>query len=98
MKSNLNPEYALEIRKILGNHFKEVRLSKGLTQHQLAEKMGIESKTVSKIELGVWNFSLDFLILFVHHLDLYLFLPEKSSNDDLVELMKNRHTRIADKN
>jgi transcriptional regulator with XRE-family HTH domain len=98
MKSNLNPEYALEIRKILGNHFKDVRLSKRLTQQELAEKMGINSITVSKIENGVWNFSLDFLILFTHHLDLYLFLPEKSKDDDLVNLMRNRHSRIADKN
>jgi DNA-binding XRE family transcriptional regulator len=98
MKSNLNPEYALEVRKILGNHFKEVRISKKLTQVQLAQKMGIESKTVSKIEKGVWNFSLDFLILFVHHLDLYLFLPEKSSEDDLVKLMIERHSRKSDKN
>lgn len=98
MKSNLSPEYSLEVRKILGNHFKTVRESKGISQETLSKKMGIERSTVSKIEKGVWNFSIDFLILFIHHLDLYLFLPEKSTNQNLIELMRERHNRPNQEN
>jgi len=91
MKSNLNPEYLLSVRNIIGAHFKKCRIEKGISQKQLADKMQISQSTVAKIENGSWNFTLDFLVLFCHHLDLYLFLPEKEKEDDLVQLMKNRH-------
>ena len=39
-------------KKILGKKIKQLRKSKGLTQEQLAEKLGIDNKHLSKIEKG----------------------------------------------
>ena len=41
-----------EMKILFGNKVKEKRLSMSLTQEQLAEKIGISSKSLSQIELG----------------------------------------------
>lgn len=42
----------MNIKIKLGKHIKEVRLKKGLTQQELAEKLNIASKHQSRIETG----------------------------------------------
>lgn len=42
-----------QIAKIIGAKIKQLRLSQGLTQEQLSEKMRIDSKHLSRIETGV---------------------------------------------
>ncbi len=42
----------MDLRKPLGNKIKYFRKQKGLTQEQLAEKIGIETNTLSNIETG----------------------------------------------
>jgi len=39
----------MDLRKPLGNKIKYFRKQKGLTQEQLAEKIGIETNTLSNI-------------------------------------------------
>lgn len=51
----LEPEYAV-IRAIL-----EARMKKGLTQKELARKVGTKQSAISRIETGVGNPSLQFL-------------------------------------
>lgn len=41
-----------ELKKNFGKRVKELREAKGLTQAQLAEKIGVEPVTVSNIEVG----------------------------------------------
>ena len=41
-----------DIKKLLGRRIKELRESKDLTQEQLAEKIGIGQRNLSKIECG----------------------------------------------
>ena len=41
-----------EIKKLLGQRIKELRKIKGLTQEELAEKMEIDQRNLSKIECG----------------------------------------------
>jgi len=48
-KNNENP------RIILRNRLKEVRLSKNLSQEELAKKVGTTVKTISSIERGIFN-------------------------------------------
>ena len=43
----------MSIKKQFGNRIKEIRKSKGYTQEQLAEKIGIEPPNVSKLEKGL---------------------------------------------
>ena len=69
MKGNINPEYLHEVRKIYGSWLRELREGKGLSQQELAEQLGLNQTTVSKIEAGKWNFGVDTLTIFAHHLD-----------------------------
>jgi len=41
-----------DVQNILGTSLKEIRISKGLTQEQLAERIGKESGTIYRIEAG----------------------------------------------
>lgn len=39
-------------KKKIGANLRELRIAKGLKQHELAEKTGVEDKTISRIEVG----------------------------------------------
>lgn len=41
-----------DTKKQIGLNLRELRLSRGLKQHELAEKAGVEDKTISRIEVG----------------------------------------------
>lgn len=98
MKGNINPEYAFEVRKIYGNWIKQLREEKGYTQEELAEKMGMTRTTISKIEDGKWNYGINTITLFAVHLDFFLFMIPKDSNDDLAKSMRDRWKRVDDDN
>jgi hypothetical protein len=72
--------------------------------------MQVEGTTVSKIEAGKWNFTIDFLNLFIVNLELTLtidkkypyanyepFLLENNSNE-LEEQMRDRPKRAHEEN
>lgn len=40
------------IKKKIGNNLKRLRLEKGFKQSELAEIVGVEDKTISRIEVG----------------------------------------------
>lgn len=42
----------LDIKKLLGKRIKEIRARQGLTQENLAEKIGVGQRNLSKIECG----------------------------------------------
>ncbi len=42
----------VSIRERLGSRIKEIRKAKGLSQEKLSEKIGIDSKHLSRIEVG----------------------------------------------
>lgn len=42
----------LNIKKLLGKRIKEIRTRQGLTQENLAEKIGVGQRNLSKIECG----------------------------------------------
>lgn len=89
---NINPEYIEQVRQLIGQWVAEFRKQKGLTQAQLAKELGVSYPTVSKIEAGKW-LSIEMLIRLSVHLDFYLFLLEKDSNDELAVMMRNRWKR-----
>lgn len=43
----------MEIKKLFGQRLKEIRISKGLTQEALSEKIGIQPENYSRIENGI---------------------------------------------
>lgn len=51
----------MEERKRIGQRIKEIRKEQGLTQRQLAEKVGIAFQNLSSIESGKYNTGIDLL-------------------------------------
>ncbi len=45
----------MDDKLILKNNLKDVRTQKGLSQHQLAEMVGVSRNTISSIETGQFN-------------------------------------------
>ncbi len=88
-------------RKLLGQRIKELRIAKKLKQSELAELIGIEPRSVSKIESG-FHFPKDenlekfAIALEVEIKDLFVFEHTKSSK----ELVNGINTLIvgADEN
>jgi len=69
MKGNITPEQAHAARSHIGTWLKEKREAKGLSQAVLADLLGVEQTTVSKVEGGKWAISVDMLALFCEHLE-----------------------------
>lgn len=62
----------MELKKMIGVRIAETRARKGMTQEQLAGKMGISSKYLSSIERGKENPTLDTLINLAQSLGIEL--------------------------
>ncbi|MBO6087798.1 helix-turn-helix transcriptional regulator [bacterium] len=80
------------VKKKLGNNIKRFRLSRGLKQSELAELVGVEDKTISRIEVGGNYPSMDLLVRLSNVLkyDLTEFVNFKDTIiDSLCELNKN---------
>lgn len=60
------------IKKKIGNNLKRLRLEKGLKQSELAEIVGVEDKTISRIEVGGNYPSMDLLVRLAEVLDCEL--------------------------
>lgn len=56
----------------MNNKIKQIRLSKNLTQQQLAEKIGVNQKDISRWETGERNPKLDKLKLIAEALECKL--------------------------
>jgi transcriptional regulator with XRE-family HTH domain len=87
MKGNIDPEHLYEIRKTVGAWLKEMRTDKGLSQAELADKMGVDQASVSKVEAGNWSISVDMLALFCKHLNF----PLKKLFDEKVPVRPRSH-------
>ncbi len=90
----------VKLKQLLGKRILELRLSRGMTQQQIAEKMNIDQRTFSRIENGM-NFPLrnltnlaealqvDLTELFnFHHLDLNI--------NDMKNIIKNEIDKLKD--
>jgi len=55
--------------KAFGEKVKQLRVSKGLTQLELADKIGSGESTISRVEKGKYNPSLKWLLRFAEALE-----------------------------
>jgi len=87
----------MDIKKNFGKRIKEIRLSLSLTQEQLAEQIGLSSKSLSQIELGNNFISAETLDLICKALKIkpkvlfdfeYLESSKKSLIEDIIEKIK----------
>lgn len=74
--SNRLKSEILESRVKIGSSIRAIRENRGWSQEQLAEKMNISRSTISKIESGKFNCSIDYLAKFASFLDFEVNLSE----------------------
>lgn len=82
----------METKKLLGSRLKELRSGKGFSQEKLAERAGITSKYLSRIETGDHFPSIEVLeklcrSLEVELKDLFEFFHETQSPKELKEIL-----------
>lgn len=70
MKGNIDKETIDQGRKNIGHYIREARLKKKLTTEELAERMGLSKSTVEAVENGKFEFKIDLLTAFAHHLGI----------------------------
>ena len=79
MKTNVNTldNFTKEYRLKVGEAIRIIREKKGYSQDELAEIMNINRSTISKIENGKFNLSLDYLSKFACFLDFEFKVVER---------------------
>lgn len=68
MKENSMEKHLHDCRLKMGESIREIREKKGYNQEQLAEIMKVSRTTISKIESGKFNCSIDYLTKFSWYL------------------------------
>lgn len=74
--SNRLKSEILESRVKIGSSLRAIRENRGWSQEQLAEKMNISRSTISKIESGKFNCSIDYLAKFGSFLNFEIILQD----------------------
>lgn len=77
IEDNSMESYLHECRLKMGESIREIREKKGYNQEQLAEIMKVSRTTISKIESGKFNCSIDYLSKFSWFLGFELSIKEK---------------------
>jgi DNA-binding XRE family transcriptional regulator len=77
LKENLMEAYLHDCRLKMGETIREIREKKGYNQEQLAEIMKVSRTTISKIENGKFNCSIDYLSKFSFFLEFDLIIQTR---------------------
>lgn len=72
MPSDPLPDWVLTRRRQIGDNTRAARAAKSLSQEQLAERTGLDRKTINRIEQGTHATRIDHLILVAHALGIPL--------------------------
>lgn len=89
---NIIKEVNMAGNKIFGKHLQNLREAKGYSQEQLAELVGVEYQTISRIETGYYFTSYDNLQKIANALnltikDLFDYSENELSKTDLLKLI-----------
>ena len=74
----------------MGEMLRLLRESRNLSIKDFAELTNQNVSTISKIENGYWNFTIEFLFEYLEKLNYFIFFEEKESDSDIATLMRNR--------
>ena len=74
---NTMENHVHDCRLKMGETIREIREKRGYSQEQLAEIMKVSRTTISKIESGKFNFSMDYLSKFSWFLGFNFTVTEK---------------------
>lgn len=78
------------LRKVLGDRIKNIRVSKGLSQRQLGIKLGVANSTISAVERGERNLTMDMLqrISDALEVDIFTLFRLETENDNMPEMIR----------
>jgi transcriptional regulator with XRE-family HTH domain len=100
MEARAGPHQTPSVDVALGQHVKRLRRARGLTQEQLAERSGLSSDTIRRLEHGSFSPSLDTLTKLCEGLSLSLStlftVFELADRDDLQEIVDLLASRPLD--
>ena len=94
MKSNIDPEYLLQVRKEIGSQIREMRLQKGLSIRDLAIEVGVRYPTIIQIEHGRWSFGIDAIIALAIKLGFHISLTKNIKDQDLLQAIRQERTSL----
>ena len=83
MELDSQEKFIKNYRLKFGDAIRIMREKKGYSQDELAEKMDINRSTISKIENGKFNLSIDYLSKFSWFLDIEFHLTEVGKNKSI---------------
>jgi transcriptional regulator with XRE-family HTH domain len=72
------------LRELIGKRVREIRISKGLSQRQLGSKLGAANSTISAVETGDRNLTIDMLKRISDALDIDIIALLNFEANDLV--------------
>jgi len=75
-----------DYRVKIGDALRNIREKKGYSQDELAEIININRSTISKMENGKFNLSLDYLSKFSWFLDFEFQLKETKNNKSVTQI------------
>lgn len=79
-------KFIKDYRIKIGKAIKNIREKKGYSQDELAEIMNLNSSTISKIEHGKFNLSIDYLSQLSWFLDFEFQFKETKHNNSVSQL------------
>ena len=79
-------KFIRDYRIKIGDTIKNIREKKGYSQDELAEIMKVNRTTISKIENGKFNLSLDYLSKFSWFLEFEFQLKETNNNKSVTQI------------
>lgn len=91
-----------DIKRLLGLKIKELRIKKGMTQEELAEKIGLVERNLSKIECGRSFVTADTLANIIDALgikpkdlfDFDYYMDEDCLKTELIDAIKNNTVNV----
>lgn len=87
----MKDEVITKAREILGLFLKDARKERGFTQQQLADMVGVNHMTISKIESGKFNFGIDIFnkLSIALGFKLELIMNYNENHDNRFDLIQN---------
>jgi len=89
----INEEKYKEARKMLLEYLRRVAKEKNITHKDISEKTGFTPNNVSRMLMGRYSPSLDNFLRIAESCDVYFFIIDKDSDDELAEIMRRRWNR-----
>jgi DNA-binding XRE family transcriptional regulator len=86
MRIENKEKFIQDYRIKIGDTIKSIREKKGYSQDELAEIMNVNRSTISKIENGKFNLSIDYLSKFSWFLEFEFQLKESKINKSVTQI------------